>query len=287
MSPFEVLVPATLDEALRLMNDELLNARPVSGCTAISLMMKAGVLNVSHLISLEALADEHASISVQPDGAVRIGALSTIGDLERHPGLQRTQPMLAKTFETLANTRVRNVAMVGGYLAHGDPHMDLPPVLSALGASVLVQSVDGSREIKVEDLYAGYYETTLQSNELITALVVPPQPAYAAYVKVTARAKHDWPTLGVAAAFGAAGQTLDRVRLFIGAATDKPSPLARTAAALQGKALDSGSFSDVADLALEEAPILGDSHGSREYKQALLRAYLPQVCKQALKSHLG
>lgn len=287
MSPFEVLVPKTLDEALRLMNDELLNARPVSGCTAISLMMKAGVLNVSHLISLEALAADHAAIEMQADGSVRIGALCTIGELERHPDLQRKQPMLAKTFETLANKRVRNVARVGGYLSHGDPHMDLPPVLSALGARVVAQSVDGSREIQVADLYAGYYETTLQSNELITALIVPPQPAHAAYVKVTARAKHDWPTLGLAAAFGTAGQTFDQVRLFIGAATDKPFSLARTAAALQGKTLDSQHFADVADLAVEEAPILGDSHGTEEYKQALLRAYLPQVCKQALKSQLG
>lgn len=287
MSPFEVLVPETLDEALRLMNDESLNARPVSGCTAVSLMMKAGVLNVNHLISLEALAPAHAGLTFQEDGSVRIGALCTIGELERHAPLQQAHPMLAKTFETLANTRVRNVAMVGGYLAHGDPHMDLPPVLSALGAHVEVQSVDGQRTIKVEDLYAGYYETTLQPNELITALVVPAQPAYAAYVKVTARAKHDWPTLGLATAFGAQGQQLDQVRLFIGAATDKPFSLTKAAAALQGQALDSESFAQVADLALDEAPILGDSHGSREYKQALLRAYLPQVCKQALKSHLG
>src|SRR5690606_39277598 len=129
--------------------------------------------------------------------------------------------------------RVRNVARVGGYLAHGDPHMDLPPVLSALNARVVAQSVDGSREIALEDLYAGYYETTLQPNELIMALIVPPQPAHAAYVKVTARAKHDWPTLGVAVAFRASGQTLDQVRLFIGAATDKPFPLAKSAAALQ------------------------------------------------------
>ena len=70
---------------------------------------------------------------------------------------------------TLSNVRVRNVATIGGSLAHADPHMDLPPVLIALGAQwSRSQGPPGERTIPVEELFAGYYETVLARNELIT-----------------------------------------------------------------------------------------------------------------------
>ena len=72
----------------------------------------------------------------------------------------------------LSNIRVRNVATVGGNLAHGDPHMDLPPVLIALGAHVIAAGPQGERRIAVEDLFAGYFETVLHKNELISQLRV-------------------------------------------------------------------------------------------------------------------
>ena len=62
---------------------------------------------------------------------------------------------------------------IGGALAHGDPHMDLPPVLMALGARVLIVGPKGERTLPVEDLFAGYYETVLDKNELIAEVRVP------------------------------------------------------------------------------------------------------------------
>ena len=66
----------------------------------------------------------------------------------------------------LSNVRVRNVATVGGALAHGDPHMDLPPVLMALGAKVRIVGANGERELAVEDLLTGYYETALKAERI-------------------------------------------------------------------------------------------------------------------------
>ena len=75
--------------------------------------------------------------------------------------------MLKRTLRTLSNVRVRNVARVGGALAHGDPHMDLPPVLAALARGCRLSGPTASARLPVEDLYAGYYETVLEKNELI------------------------------------------------------------------------------------------------------------------------
>lgn len=284
MSPFELLQPATLDEALKIMAAPDFAGRPVSGATAISLMRRAGILNVDSLLSLEGLREDLRDIRVADDGQARVDGLATLGEMERHPGLRASHPLLSQVFATLANPRVRNVAMIGGYLSHGDPHMDLPPVLSTLNANVVAQSLRGVREIAVDRLYQGYYETALAADELITGLAIPRQPACAYYKKITTRARHDWPTLGIAAAFDLDGGRIVRARLFIGAATDRPLRLQQAESVLDGQAWSAELGRRAAQAAVDEATLVPDSHGSTAYKQALLLAHLPEVFEQALRA---
>src|SRR5207245_4142491 len=134
-------------------------------------------------------------IARQDDSGVRIGALTSLTEIGRSPVVRDTFPVIAQTLRTLSNVRIRNVATIGGHLAHGDPHMDLPPVLLCLGARVRVRGPQGERWIGLEDLYAGYYETTLARDELITEVVLPAPPprSAATYVKFTALSADDWP----------------------------------------------------------------------------------------------
>ena len=140
---------------------------------------------------------------------------------------------------TLSNVRVRNVATVGGALAHGDPHMDLPPVLMALGATLTVIGPNGERKLAVEDLFAGYYETVLEKNELIAEVHVPSQGSKkAAYFKVTTGSADDWPALGVAAVIDGDGKAIKSCRIVASAATDKATRLKSVEALLNGKSVD-------------------------------------------------
>src|SRR5207248_6754457 len=144
--------------------------------------------------SLRRVEPQASRITLTADGGLEAGALATLSAFEHTAGLADAFPVIAATLRTLSNVRVRNVATVGGHLAHADPHMDLPPVLAALGAQVVVLGSDGERTLAVEDLFAGYYETALAGNELIARLLVPAQGAKrAAYLKVTTRAADDWP----------------------------------------------------------------------------------------------
>jgi len=169
MAPFELAQPETVQEAIALLDAE--NARPLSGGTALMLMMKAGVLRPARLVSLRRL--KLSSIEGGSGGSLRVGAMTTLSALERSPEIRKGWPVIARTLRTLSNVRVRNVATVGGALAHADPHMDLPPVLSALGARAVIAGKGGERRMPVEDLYAGYLETTL-GKDLITHVEIPP-----------------------------------------------------------------------------------------------------------------
>ena len=136
------------------------------------LMMKAGVLRPTRLVSLRRLGLDR--IDAGPAGELRIGAMVSLRQLERSEAVRRGWPAIARTLRTLSNVRVRNVACLGGHLAHGDPHMDLPPLLiRARRAKCLIAGPTGERTMPVESLYAGYLETTLAKNELIVRVDVP------------------------------------------------------------------------------------------------------------------
>ena len=217
------------------------------------LMMKAGVLRPKRLVSLGKIGLD----TIEGNGHLRIGAMATLSALERSPEVRKGWPVIARALKTLSNVRVRNVATVGGALAHADPHMDLPPLLAALGAKVLLEVKNGKRAIAVEDLYAGYLENTLQRGELITGIEIPAMGnSRAAYVKCTTRSADDWPAVGVAVVLG------DEDRIFVSAATDRPTRVADEAA-------------------LERLKIEGDLHGSADYKRHLLRVYLRRAMHEA------
>jgi aerobic carbon-monoxide dehydrogenase medium subunit len=283
MIPFEMVEPASLDEALALLDPEDPTIRPVAGGTALMLMMKAGVFQPSRLICLHKIEPEHARIAVTDKGGLRIGALATLSQLEHDANIAKLFPVLKKAMQRLSNPRVRNVARVGGALAHGDPHMDLPPVLAALGARITIAGPKGSRELPLEQLYSGYYETVLQKNELITAVTVPALGARkAAYMKVTSRTVEDWPALGVAVTFALKDGAMRDPIVVASAATEKVTRMVRAEKLLQGATADDAVLTRAGDAAAEEASILSDAHGSAAYKRELLRVYLRRAVRQAL-----
>jgi carbon-monoxide dehydrogenase medium subunit len=284
MSPFELVEPSTLREALGLLDPSDPSVRAVAGGTAVMLMMKAGVFRPKRLVSLRRVGDGLSGVSTGPGGELRVGALTPLADLGRASAVRQAWPAIAHALRTLANARVRNVATVGGHLAHADPHMDLPPLLSALGAQVTIAGATGERTIPVAGLATGYYETVLRRDELITTLTVPPLgPKRAAYLKCTVRSADDWPALGVAVVLETEGGTIRDATVVISAATDKPTRLPAAEGVLRGAGADDATLRRAGEAAAEGLDIVGDQHGSASYKRALLRVYLGRAVRAAAK----
>jgi carbon-monoxide dehydrogenase medium subunit len=274
MAPFELAEPHSLSQAISLLESE--GSRPLSGGTALMLMMKAGVLRPSRLVSLRKLGLD----KIEADGELRIGAMTPLRALETSELIKKDWKVIARTLRTLSNVRVRNVATVGGALAHADPHMDLPPLLVALGAHVTIVGPEGERNAPVDKLYAGYLETTLKRNELITRLDIPALgKRRAAYLKCTTRSADDWPALGMAVVLDG-----EEARIVVSAATDKPTRLHSAEKLLKGKIGDPKALKEAAEAAAEEVHIESDMHGSAAYKKQLLRVYLARTVHEARNS---
>lgn len=288
MTPFELAEPVTLKDAIGLLATGEPDVRPIAGGTAVMAMMKTGIFRPAKLVSLRGIEAQHRAVEVAGDGSLRIGALATLSSLERSPEIARAAPVIIQTLRTLSNVRVRNVATLGGHLAHADPHMDLPPVLITLDASLTIQGPAGERRLDVADLFGGYLETTLAPDELITAVTVPAQGRRrAAYIKCTTRSADDWPALGLAVSLETEDDRIASARIAIGAATETPHRLAAAEAALTGTRADNAALRDTGDAAAAEAKIEADAQGSAAYKRELLRVYIGRVVRQALGGKPG
>ena len=286
MMAFDWAEPETLKDAVALLDPEDASVRAVAGGTALMLMMKAGVFQPTRLISLARIEPHYSQIRIEKDGALKVGAMTTLTALEQSVDVAALFPVITETLRTLSNVRVRNVACVGGALAHGDPHMDLPPLFAALGARAIVKGAGEGREIEVAELYAGYYETHLKKDELIAEVIVPPlKDARAAYLKCTSRSADDWPALGLAVHLELEGrEVIRRARIVLGAATDKVTRLVETEGVLGGASPSDPVLKRAAATAAEEVSLSSDAHGSAAYKRELLKVYLVRAIRHALRS---
>jgi carbon-monoxide dehydrogenase medium subunit len=283
VSPFALEEPASLAEALALLDPDDPAVRAIAGGTALMLMMKSGLYRPQRLVSLRRLGPALTAIHPAPNGGLEIGAMVRLAELERSPAVRAAAPVIAETLLTHSNVRVRNVATLGGNLAHADPHMDLPPVLIALGATARVAGPAGERVVAVEDLFTGYLETVLANNELITAVSIPPQTGHrAVYVKCTARTADDWPALGLAVSLGAEDGIVREARIAIGAATETARRLPKAEAVLAGRAIDDALLREAGRAAAAEAPVVADHHGSAPYKRVLIEVHLQRAVRRML-----
>ena len=285
MKSFDLAEPATLEEAVALLDPEDRSVRAIAGGTALMLMMKTRLFQPTRLVSLRRLNGDLRGIRVNDDGGLRIGAMTSLAQLEYSPLVASTYPVLSGALRMLSNIRIRNVATLGGHLAHGDPHMDLPPILMTLGARISVVSRRGRRSIDIRDLFTGYYQTSLTKDELITGVEIPGQPqgVYCSYEKFTARSADDWPTVGVAVRYTVDSNVIRGARVVVSAATERPMRAAAAEAVLVGASVSPQVFSKAADAATDELEPIADLHGSASYKREMVRVHVRRALENAAK----
>ena len=234
---FDLLQPTSIDEATSLLRQYGDDAQLIGGGAMLAILLRERLISPSVLISvlsISGLGDVAAS-----DSGLRIGATATLSSIEKNAEVRQRYPVFGEALRVVGNVRVRNVATIGGHLAQADVHLDLPPVLLALNASVTARGPDGERRIPIEDLFVGYYETSLAADEMIVGVELPAPPAglTGAYLKYCSLSPNDWPTVGVAAFFQADDGRASDVRIVAGSVSERPLRLAEAESVLRGERL--------------------------------------------------
>src|SRR4051812_9638851 len=134
MRRFEILEPKTIEEACKIVTEEE-DAKIVAGGTALLILIKQGLFVPRTLINLKKI-NGAGEITYNAQDGLRIGGLATIYEVERAAAVREHYPLLAQACHVVANIRIRNMATIGGNLAHADYQSDPPAALVALDASV-------------------------------------------------------------------------------------------------------------------------------------------------------
>ena len=157
---FEYFAPETLDEAISLLEDHGPEASVLAGGQSLIPLMKLQLAFPAYVVDINRIAGL-ADIS-DDDCCLRIGSLTRESDLDRSEAVQTKYPILHDTTSVIADPLVRNMATVGGNLAHGDPANDHPATMLALGAEVVAVGSAGERIIPVSDFFEGPLATALE-----------------------------------------------------------------------------------------------------------------------------
>jgi carbon-monoxide dehydrogenase medium subunit len=266
MEQFDMEFPESFDEATEMLSEGE-NKKPISGGTALTTLMKERVFQPETLVNLRQLSEDHRYIE-RVDDEIRIGALTPLRDVERSDVVADAVPVVAETASKIASIRVRNVATIGGNLAHSDPDLDLPPVLSGLGADIVVHGPDGERTQPLTEFIQGYYQTDLAQNELVKAVHIPIDPdVEGVYLKHRALSEADWPCVGVAAF-----RRADAVpEVYMNAVADTPIFSIDDLDSVFADGITEDAIEAAGDLAHEQCDPIGDARGSAWYKREMAK----------------
>ncbi len=224
----------SLDRALELLDRHGEDARILAGGQSLMPTLNMRLSQPEILIDINRL-DELEGISSE-NGRVRIGALARHAAVLSSPIVARDLPLIAEAMPHVAHVAVRNRGTFGGSIALADPAAEIPACVVALGATLVVQSVEGEREIAAGDYFKGLYETERRANELLIEARIPvEQPGTVSVFMELARRHGDFAIAGVACHARFDGEVVADARLVYFASEDKPTPGSRAMAAIIGK----------------------------------------------------
>jgi len=280
---FEYFRPKTIPEAIAFLQQYGDDAKILSGGQSLIPMMKLRLARPSYLVDINRI--EGLSHIKEESGFLKIGGLTREAELEASPVVRAKYPIIIDTVHVIADPQVRNLATVGGNLAHGDPANDHPATMLALGAQIVATGPKGERVIPVEDFFLSLFSTALQHDEILTEIriPIPPPRSGGAYFKLE-RKVGDFATAAVAAQLTLDGNGTCQ-KLGIGLTNVGPTPInARKAEdSLRGKKLDGSTIAQAAQLAANESEPSADLRGPVEYKRSLVKELTKRALTRAVE----
>ena len=210
-------------------------------------------------------------------GRIEIGATTTYTDIASSRLLSDKCPILAEAAAEIGDAQVRNRGTIGGSLAHADPAADLPAVVVALDADIVVKGKAGSRTVKASAFFRGLYDVDLAPGELIIAIQFSPCRT-AAYAKLHQKASH-FAIVGAAAVLDVKGGVIQSARVGLTGATTHAIRLSSVEDALAGKTADAIA---AAAAAASVVDLSSDLHASADYRKAMVPVFVRRALERAL-----
>jgi CO/xanthine dehydrogenase FAD-binding subunit len=270
-APFKYHAPTTLEEALDHLAEYGYDAKILAGGQSLVPMLNFRLAQPSVLVDLNKVSE---LFYIQPDrdGGLRLGAMTRQAQVEHDPMIAERAPLVREVMPQIAYPQIRARGTFGGSLAHADPSAELVAVNIALDGRFRLRSQARERWVQASEFYLGLFTTTLEADEILVEIALPPMPPRSgwSFLQVTRR-HHDFCIAGVAVrvALDRRGQC-EQARMVFLSAGDGPVDARRAAQALVGQEPTAEAIRAAAEMAARDEIDPGsDIHASAEYRRHL------------------
>jgi aerobic carbon-monoxide dehydrogenase medium subunit len=278
---FDYSAPATLNEALALLQLHGDDAKILAGGHSLIPMMKLRFASPGHLVDINNIPG--LSYIKEEGSFLKLGAMTREVMLEDSELIHSKYPIFTDATKLIADPSVRNMGTIGGNIAHGDSANDHPALMLALRAEVVITGQSGARTVPIDEFFFGFYSTAVQHGEILTEIKIPipAKGSGGAYHKLE-RKVGDYATAGVAVQV-----TLDKgtcTYAGIGLTNVNATPLraTRSEKALKGNKVTDALIEQAAQFAAEDCSPSPDLRGDEEYKRAMIKVLVKRMIHKAV-----
>jgi len=280
-SAFDYYTAASVDDALKLLAEHGEDAKVLAGGHSLIPAMRLRLAQPEKIIDIGGLRSALSYIK-EEGGNIKLGAMTTYYQIETNDLLKSKVPILPEAASVIGDVQVRNWGTVGGSVVHADPSSDLPSVLLALGAEVVLKSSTGERVVSLSDFFVGILQTAIEPNELLTEIRFPtPAGKKTSYQKLANKASH-YAVVGAAAVVGVDGGKFTDVSVGFSGLAEIPMRFDQLEKALVGQAADESSIDKACSGFATDVDALEDLHGSKEYRRAMAEVFARRAIKAAI-----
>jgi carbon-monoxide dehydrogenase medium subunit len=272
--------PDTVAEALEALASSD-GAAPLAGGQSLVNVLKHRVASVELLVDISRL-EELRQITRGSDGGLEIGACVTYDELDHSEEVRASHPLLAEVASHIEDQQIRDRGTIGGNCCLSDPTNNLPPLLVALDATMVIQAASGQREVPAAEFFHGYFATAVKEGELLRAVTVPPLGADAGAGYSTVAVGADSKAIARAAAVVRGNGTIQEARVVLACVSPAPMRHNGMEEALRGAEASVDAVRAAAEQIGEDLEPLGDAHGSAEYRRAMARVVAQRAVCQAM-----
>ena len=289
MHPFAYVAPSTVAEAVAELNKHGDRARPLAGGTDLLVKARANVWELDAVVDIKNIP-ELMTLTINGDG-LSIGASVPCYQVYDNSEVAAQYPGIVDGASIIGGIQIQSRAGLGGNLCNAAPSGDGIPALIAHSAVAKIASVNGTREVAVEDFCTGPSRTVLEAGELLVSIEVPkPAPnSGAAYTRFIPRNEMDIAVAGVGVfvQLDASGQNFESARIAL--ASVGPTPILASAAgdSLAGKPVNDDTIAAAAALAKDAATPITDMRGTIEQRRQLVEVLTGRMIKQAVERARG
>ena len=270
---------------------ELKQAHPqavlIAGGSDILIKLREGKLAGAELVSIYKL-DELRGVSLDPDGALRIGPMTSFSRATQNPLIQRLIPVLGEAADTVGGPQLRNIGTLGGNICNGVTSADTASTQIAYDAVLEITGANGTRRMSIHDFYKGPGKVALESGELLTAILIPKESyenCFGYYFKYAMRNAMDIATIGcsVNVVLSADKKTIQRARIAYGVAGPVPSRAHTAEATLSGMPVGEAAIATIGEAVLKDVNPRTSWRASADFRKQIISETARRGLKAAIE----